>query len=162
MHRARILDRFLDYLAQKEWIPSYPIADLRSEYRVKSSRAICAALLEPKPDEALESRRQPQPFASVLGDLMRDHVARMRVSGFRYETQTRWLLRFDRFLQKHPELACEPVSVMLQHWCAAKPTANHKAECERLAGVLNKAQHHLDPSIPLRRPDPRPRHTGVG
>jgi len=59
LHRARILDRFLDYLAQKEWIPSNPIADLRSEYRVKSSRAICAALLEPKPDEALESRRQP-------------------------------------------------------------------------------------------------------
>jgi integrase len=156
LHRARILDRFLDYLAQREWITSNPVADLRAEYRVKSSRAIYAALLDPKPDEALGALREPKPFASVLGDLMRDHVARMRVCGYRYETQTRWLLRFDRFLQKRPELACEPVSVMLQHWCAEKPTANHIAECERLAGVLSKAQHHLDPSIPLRRPDPRP------
>jgi len=157
LHRARIVDRFLDYLSQNKLIDSNPIADLRAEYCVKSSRAICAALIDPEPDNALEALRQPHSFASVPGNLMRDHIARMRVRGFRYETQNRWLLRFDRFLQEHPELAGEPVSVMLQHWAAAKPTANHIAECERLAGVLNKAQHHLDPSIPLRHPDPRPR-----
>ncbi len=157
LHRARIVDRFLDYLAEKQYIGSNPIADLRSEYCVKSSRAIFRALLAPDSDKALEALRQPRSFASVLGDLMRDHIARMQTRGFRYETQTRWLLRFDRFLQEHPELASEPVLVMLQHWSAAKQTANHTAECERLAGILNKAQHHVDPTIPLRRPDP---HSG--
>lgn len=156
LHRARIVDRFLDYLAEKQYIGSNPIADLRSEYCVKSSRAIFRALLAPDSDKALEALRQPRSFASVLGDLMRDHIARMQTRGFRYETQTRWLLRFDRFLQEHPELAGEPVLVMLQHWSAAKQTANHAAECERLAGILNKAQHHVDPTIPLRRPDPHP------
>ena len=155
-HRARIVDRFLDYLAEKECIGSNPIADLRAEYCVKSSRAIFRALLAPDSDQALEALRQPRPFASVLGDLMRDHIARMRTRGFRYETQTRWLLRLDRFLQEHPELASEPVPVMLQHWSAVKQTANHAAECERLAGVLNQARHHVDPNIELRRPDSRP------
>ena len=156
LHRARIVDRFLDYLAEKECIGGNPIADLRAEYCVKSSRAIFRALLAPDSDQALEALRQPRPFASVLGDLMLDHIARMRTRGFRYETQTRWLLRLDRFLQEHPELASEPVPVMLQHWSAVKQTANHAAECERLAGVLNQARHHVDPNIELRRPDSRP------
>lgn len=45
---------------------------------------------------------------------------------------------------------------MLQHWSAARPTPNHQAECEKLARGLAKAQHHLDSSIELKRPDPRP------
>src|SRR5208283_4192132 len=39
---------------------------------------------------------------------------------------------------------------------AARSTPYHQAECERLACVLAKAQHHLDPSVELKRPDPRP------
>ena len=104
-HRARIVNRFLDFLVQEGWIASNPVADLRAEYCVKSSKAILRALLAPDPDEALEALRQFPPFASVLGDLMRDHIALMRTRGFRYETQARWFLRFDRFLQSHPELA---------------------------------------------------------
>jgi integrase/recombinase XerD len=123
---------------------------------VKSSKAILRALLAPDPDQALEALRQSPPFGSVLGDLMRNHVALMRTRGFRYQTQARWFRRFDRFLQAHPELASEPVSVMLQHWSAARATANHAAECEQLARVLAKARHHLDPSIELKRPDSRP------
>ena len=87
---------------------------------------------------------------------MRNHIALMRTSGFRYETQARWLLRFDRYLQLHPEFADEPVSVLLQHWSAARPSPNHVAECERVTRILGKAQHHLDPSIELKRPDSRP------
>lgn len=156
LHRARIVNRFLDYLVQEGRIGSNPVADLRAEYCVKSSAAIVRALADPNPDQALEALRQFPPFSSALGDLMRNHIARMRTRGFRYETQSRWLLRFDRFLQAHPELAGKPVSTLLQHWSAAQPTANHVAECERLAQVLNKAQHHLDPSVELQRPDPRP------
>lgn len=156
LHRARIADRFLDFLVQEGLIATNPITDLRTEYCVKSSTAILRALLAPDPDLALEALRQFPPFGSVLGDLMRNQIALMRTRGFRYETQAHWFRRFDRFLQTHPELAGEPVSVMLQRWSAARPTANHAAECEKLARVPAKARHHLDPSIELKRPDSRP------
>jgi integrase len=156
LHRARIVNRFLDFLVQEGLVASNPVADLRAEYCVKSSKAILRALLTPDPGQALEALRQFPPFGSALGDLMRNHIALMRTRGFRYETQARWFWRFDRFLQAHPELAGEPVPVMLQHWSAARSTANHAAECERLARALAMAQHHLDPGIELKRPDPRP------
>jgi hypothetical protein len=101
--------------------------------------------MDPNPDQALEALRQLPPFGSVLGDLMRNHIALMHTRGFRYETEARYFRRFDRFLQSNPELDCEPVSVMLHHWCAVHPTPNHVAECEKLARALSKAQHHLDP-----------------
>jgi len=87
---------------------------------------------------------------------MRDHIALMQTRGFRYETQARWFWRFDRFLQNHPELAKESVSVMLQRWSTARSTLNHAAECERLARALAQAQRHRDPSVQTPRPDPRP------
>ena len=156
LHRARIVNRFLDFLVQDGLIASNPIAALRAEYSVRSSKSILRALIAPKPGRALEALRQFPPFGSVLGELMRDHIALMRNRGFRYETEARWLLRFDRFLQGHPELAKEPLSVMLQRWSAARSTLNHAYECERLARVLANAQRHLDPGLERPRPDPRP------
>jgi len=156
LHRARIVNRFLDFLVGEGLIVSNPVADLRAEYQAKSDKAILRALLASDPDQALDSLRQYPPFGSALGDLMRNHVALMRARGYRYQAQACWLWRFDRFLQAHPELAGEPISVMLQYWAAARPTANHAAECERVARVLAKAQHRLDPGTKPRRPDPRP------
>jgi len=87
---------------------------------------------------------------------MREHIERMRSRGYRYRTQAAWFLRFDRFLQAHPELASEPVTTMLERWAAAKTTRHHVAECEKLKQALTKALRHLDPSVPARRPDARP------
>ncbi len=155
LNRARIVNRFLDFLVREGLIASNPITELCTEYCVTSSRPILRALLTPDPDQALAALRQFPPFGSVLGDLMRGHIAMMRARGFRYETQAGWLRRFDRFLQTQPELAGEPLPVMLQRWSAARPTANHAAECEKLARVLAKAQHHLNAGIKLKRLDPR-------
>ena len=156
LQRAHIVDRFLDHLVERELIASNPIAVLRGEYSVKQSRPIWQALMSLRPDHALAALRRPKPFGSVLGEIMRDHVALMRGRGYRYATQAACFLRFDRFLQAHPELACEPVAVMLEHWAAAKRTGNHAAECEKLKRTLATALRHLDPSIPVRRPDTRP------
>lgn len=156
LHRARIINRFLDYLVQEGFVASNPIEELRAAYHAGSDKAVLRALLSPDADQALEALRQFPAFGSVLGDLMRNHIALMRARGYRYQTQARWLWRFDRFLQEHPELATEPVPVMLQHWAEARSTANHAAECERLARVLGKALHRLDPAIIPKRPDPRP------
>jgi integrase/recombinase XerD len=152
LHRACIVNRFLDYLVKQGLIVSNPVADLRAKYNAKSDKAILRALFAPDPDQALEALQQLPPFGSVLGDMMRNHIALMRTRGYRYQTQAGWLRRFDRFLQEHPQLSGESVSVMLQHWAAAQPTANHAAECERLARVLAKAQHHLDPMTKPRAP----------
>jgi len=156
LHRARIVDRFLDHLVEMEVIASNPIAVLRNEYSVKQSKPIWQALASPMPDQALAGLRRPKPFGSVLGALMHNHVALMRGRGYRYTTQAVWFLRFDRFVQANPDLAAEPIAVMLEHWTAAKPTRNHASECEKLKRALAKILGHQDPNIPARRPDPRP------
>lgn len=156
LHRACIVDRFLDFLAREGLIVGNPVADLRAEYCVKGSKTILRALLAPEPDRALEALRRLPPFGSILGNVMRDHIALMRTRGFKYETQACWFMRFDRFLQGHPELSDAPVTLMLQRWAAARSTLNHAAECERLGRALAKARRHLDASIELPRPDPRP------
>ena len=156
LHRACIIDRFLDFLVRDGSIASNPLAELRTSYCVRGSKTILRALLAPQPDRALEAGRQLPPFGSILGDLMRDQIALMRTRGFRYETQAHMFLRFDRFLQRHPELDNKPVTVMLQRWAATRSTAYHAADCERLGRALAKARRHLDPSIAVPRPDPRP------
>jgi integrase/recombinase XerD len=128
LHRARIVDRFLDHLVGLGLITNNPIVALRSEYSVKQSRPIWQALTSPTPDHALAALRRPKPFGSVLGETMRDHIERMRSRGYRYTTQAAWFLRFDRFLQAHPELASEPVTKMLERWAAAKTTRHHAAD----------------------------------
>jgi integrase/recombinase XerD len=156
LHRARIINRFLDFLVREGLIVSNPVADLRAQYHGKSDKAILRALIASDTAQVLESLRQFPPFGSVLGDVMRNHIALMRARGYRYQTQERWFWRFDRFLQAHPDLAAEPIPIMLQHWAAARPTANHAAECERLGRALGKALHRLDPANMPNRPDPRP------
>ena len=155
LHRARIVDRFLDHLVERGLITSNPIAVLRSELSVKQSRPIWQALASRKPDQSLAALRRPMPFGSVLGEIMREHVERMRKRGYRYTTQAAWFLRFDRFLQAHPELAKKPMTTMLEHWAAAKSSRHHAAECEKLKHALAKALRHLDLSVPPRRPDAR-------
>ena len=155
-HHACIVGKFLDFLVKEKLIASNPIRDLQAKYNLRGTHAVWRALLAPKPDEELEVLRQLPQFGSVLGGLMRDHTAMMRARGYRYDTQESTLLRFDRFLQRHPELAKEPLQVKLQRWAAARSTAFHATDCERLGRYLAKAKHHLDPSVPIPKPDRRP------
>lgn len=156
LNQVCIVDRFLDYLVQNELIPNNPVAELRRQHNIKQNKPIWRALASPNPDEALADLHRPAPYGSVLGEFMRDHVTLMRNRGYQYEAQAHWLLRFDRFLQSHPELADEPLETMLPHWAAAKPTRNHAAECQKLGRILTKARHRLDPNIPPKRFNSRP------
>lgn len=81
----------------------------------------------------------------------------MRRRGYKYTSQPQLLLRFDRFLQLHPGPEAEPLSSMMDRWAATNGTLHHAEECEKLARVFAKILRHRDPSIPMRRPDPRPR-----
>jgi len=156
LNQVCIVDRFLDYLLEMGLIANNPVAELRRRHNVKQNKPIWRALASPTPDEAVARLHRPAPFDSVLGGFMRDHVALMRSRGYQYEAQAHRLLRFDWFLQAHPELAGEPLETMLTHWAAAKPTRNHAAECQKLGRILTKARYRLDPSIPPKRFNPRP------
>jgi integrase len=156
LNQVCIVDRFLDYLVEMGLIANNPVAELRRQHNVKQNKPIWRALASPSPDEALAALRRPAPFSSVLGDFMRDHVMLMRSRGYQYEAQAHWLLRFDRFLQGHPELAGEQLETMLARWAAAKPTRNHAAECQKLGRILTKARYRLNPNIPPKRFNTRP------
>jgi site-specific recombinase XerC len=54
LHRARLVDRFLDFLVQEGSITGNPIAELRAQYSLRWSRPVMRALLSPNPDRALE------------------------------------------------------------------------------------------------------------
>lgn len=156
LHRTRIIDRFLDHLVQTGAIERNPVAALREACNIKQCMPVWRALASRNPEQALAELHQPRPFGSALGEIMAEHVALMRNRGYKYTTQPVWLLRFDRFLQLNPALQDEPIGVMLEHWAGAKATRNHAAECEKLKRVLTKILRHRNPSIPPRRPDPRP------
>ncbi|RUX17531.1 integrase [Mesorhizobium sp. M2A.F.Ca.ET.042.01.1.1] len=156
LHRTRIIDRFLDHLEDTGAIERNPVTVLREACNIKQCMPVWRALASRDPDSALAELYQPKPFGSVLGEMMADHVTLMRNRGYKYISQTVWLSRFDRFLQLNPALQEQPLRVMLEHWSAAKTTRNHPNECEKLKRVLAKILRHQDPSIPPRRPDPRP------
>jgi len=156
LHRTRVIDRFLDHLLETGAIERNPVTALREACNITQCKPVWRALASDSPDRALAELRQPRPFGSVLGGMMAEYVALMRSRGYKYASQSVWLSRFDRFLQLNPALQDQPVGVMLEHWAAAKATRNHAAECEKLKCVLAKILRHRDPSIPPRRPDPRP------
>ncbi len=153
--RARIVCRFLEFLAERGQIAANPIAVLQAAYCIRCPQTIVNALIAPDADAALGALRQFPRFGSVLGPLMADHVALMKTRGFRYHTQSMSFLRFDRFLQAHPELAAAPIGAMLTAWRATSSPPWHASECERLACQLAKARRHTDPSVELPRRDGR-------
>ena len=156
LHRTRIIDRFLDHLLETGAIERNPVTALREACNIKQCMPVWRALASAIRNSALAELHQPRPFGSVLGEMMAEHVTLMRNRGYKYTAQPVWLLRFDRFLQLNPALQDQPIGVMLEHWSAAKTTRNHPNECEKLKRVLAKILRHRDPSIPPRRPDPRP------
>jgi integrase len=156
LHRTRVIDRFLDHLLETGAIERNPVAALREACNIKQCKPVWRALASDSPDRGLAELHQPRPFGSVLGGIMAEHVALMRNRGYKYTSQAVWLLRFDRFLQLNLALHDKPIGVLLEHWATAKATRNHAAECEKLKRVLAKILRHRNPSIPPRRPDPRP------
>jgi integrase/recombinase XerD len=155
LHRACIIDRFVDFLVREGSIASNPVAELRTKYLIKGSAPILRALLAPDPERALEALGQLPQFGSVLGDLMRNHVALMRTRGFRYDTNTRMFLRFDRFLQRHrARQRAGAGHVTALGGCTL--TVFHAVDCDLLGRALAEARLHVDSSAAIRRPVPHP------
>jgi integrase/recombinase XerD len=118
-HRARLVDRVLDWLVTARAIPRNPFAEWRHDYRQRTTTPIVRALLSPNVDAALEALRPLPPFGSSLGTVLQAHIARMRSLGYRYDTDAARLLRFDRFLQTRADLNGQPLRVLIQAWANA-------------------------------------------
>ena len=149
LHRARIVDRFLDFLVSEGAIASNPLAELRSRCGQRTTAAIVGALLTDAPEAAIKALEPMPRFASFLGEVMRHHIDLMRALGYRYITQAARFARFDRFLQLRPDLTDQPLPVLLQQWRATRQTLEHAWECQQLGREIAKAWRRLDPSIEL-------------
>ena len=88
-HNAGIVGRFLDFLVQEELIVSNPIKDLQAKYHLRGTHTVWRAMLATNPHQELAALRQLPRFRSVLGGLMRDHIAMMHARGYRYDITRR-------------------------------------------------------------------------
>jgi integrase len=153
--RARLVNRFLDWLVIGGSLPSNPLAELRQEYGQTATAPIVRALLEADPDSALEALRPPPRFVSFLGPQMREYIALMQTMGRRYINCETSFLRFDRFLQSRPDLVDQPVDVLVREWTGHRPTTMHAWECLNTGRTLARALRRKDPTIVMPALNPR-------
>jgi integrase/recombinase XerD len=147
-HRARIVDRFLEWRRSCGAIPVNPFAELRQQYGQRNA-PIVRALVSDDPAGALRRLRPPPRYASWLGPVMRDQIERMRSVGYRYDSNANALLRFDRFLQGRAELAGAPLRTLLDAWRDSNPHPRHRLEVSQVGRQLSKAMHRLDSTVEL-------------
>ena len=77
---------------------------------------------------------------------MKEHVAHMRALGYRYDTNEESLLRFDRFLQRRPELSGLALNGLVERWAEEQPSPCRLFDA-RLAGrIVSKAMHGGPPA----------------
>ena len=147
VHRFCVIARYLD------WRPatgggSHLLAELRAQYG-RLLNPIVRALLEDDYEGALR-RLQPLPdWGSVLSSAMQEHITRMQSLGYRYEVKARDLRRFDRFLQRHPELAAASLLQQLEAWCHESPGLRHQLRVQQCGRALSKALHRNDTTTPI-------------
>ena len=138
VHRAQLVTRFLDWLAEQKVIPVNPFAELRKRYECRSTAGIARALVSADPSKALEALRPPPRYGSHLGSVMRDHIQRMRSLGYHYGHESEFL-RFDRFLQARPDAVAEPLSKQIREHAAAAGSPALKLRRLRLGNIVARA-----------------------
>jgi integrase len=152
IHRARLVDRYLDWAKAQDLVARNPLAELRESYGGLTA-PIVRALLSDDPGHELERLRPLPEFGSVLGPEMQQHVQLLRSLGYRAEERKKMLLRFDRFLQRRPDLQNQPLPNLVQAWSQAECGPRHVLDAQRCGQVLSEARHRLDPAVPILRAD---------
>lgn len=147
--RARIVDRYLDWMVNQDALANNPLADLRREYGQRATRPIVQALLSPDFEKALEALRPVPRYGSFLGPLMRDHVVLMQAMGYRYKNQEIRLLQLDKFLQSRADLSGKPLMVLIREWTNTGSTPHHVLDCHLAGRTLSKALSRIDPTVKI-------------
>lgn len=144
-HRARLVERFLEWSQAHNVISTNPFAELHRHYGPRTT-PIVRALVSDDVEVALRELRPVPRFGSFLGKVMAEHVGLMRSLGYRYHVNERMLLRFDRFLQSRAELAGKPLNQLIELWAQDDPCPNRLWEAKRAGQLMSKAMHRLDPA----------------
>ena len=87
---------------------------------------------------ALQQLRRLPPFGSFLGKVMEEHVAYMRALGYPYDTNQELLLRFDRFLQRHPQLCRLPLNEITGRWIEEQPSPTRLFDARKAASGASR------------------------
>ncbi|WP_051391267.1 hypothetical protein [Paraburkholderia mimosarum] len=147
-HRTFLIERYVRWLHDHGMIASNPFAELHRQYGPRTT-PIVRALVSEDSDADLQNQRRLPRFGSFLGVVMDQHIAHMRVHGYRYRTEEQRLLRFDRFLQCHPELAGLTLAELVEHWSQEEPSPYHLFEARRAGRMVSKAMHRIDQQVPV-------------
>lgn len=147
VHRTCVIARYLDWCSAAGG-GSHPLAELRAQYG-RLLNPIVRALLEDDYESALQRLRPLPDWGSVLGVAMREHITRMQSLGYRYEVQMRDLRRFDRFLQRHPDLAAASLPELLGAWRHESRGVRHQLRVQQCGQILSKALHRKDTTAPI-------------
>lgn len=147
MSRTCVLAHYLEWQTATGGGPD-PLTSLRAQYG-RLVTPIVRALLEEDYQSALERLRPLPDFASCLGPLMREHIARMQSLGYRYGTWVRDLRRFDRFLQRRPELTGAALPTLLEAWRQESPGARYQLRVQQCGRALSRAMHRQDRTTPI-------------
>lgn len=147
VHRTCVIARYLDWCSAAGG-GSHPLAELRAQYG-RLLNPIVRALLEDDYESALQRLRPLPDWGSVLGVAMREHITRMQSLGYRYEVQMRDLRRFDRFLQRHPDLAAASLPELLEAWRHESRGVRHQLRVQQCGQILSKALHRKDTTVPI-------------
>jgi len=147
-HRTLLVERYLNWLHEQGEITSNPFEKLHRQYGPRTT-PIVRALVSEDGDAALQRLRRLPRFGSFLGRVMEDHVAHMRMLGYRYETAEEQLLRFDRFLQRHAELTGLPLDRIVERRSKDQRTPSRLLDAQSAGRIVSKAMHRQDPQAPI-------------
>lgn len=147
-HRTGLVERYLRWLQEQGVIASNAFAELHRHYGPRTAPIVRAIVCEDS-ETALQRLHALPPFGSFLGKIMEEHVMYMHTLGYRYDTNEELLLRFDRFLQRHPELSGLALDVLVQRWMEEHPSPNRLFDARKAGRVISKAMHRLDPRVPI-------------
>jgi len=147
VHRAGIIGRYLDWQVIAGAAP-HPLAALKQQYGGRLM-TIVRALLQDDYRNALERLRPLPEWGSSLGPLMREHIARMQLLGYRYEVRACELRRFDRFLQRHPDLTKEPLRALIEAWQSSRRGLRHRLIVQRCGRALSQAMQRRDETVSI-------------
>jgi len=145
--RLAVIGRYLNWRSGRGKGPN-PIAELRARYGKKLT-PIVRALLQEDYENALERLRPLSEWGSALGPLMQEYIGRMRSLGYRYDVCEREMRRFDRFLQRRPDLAGKPLRALTEAWQASRPGLRHRLVAQRCGRALSQTLHRRDETVPI-------------
>jgi len=147
-HRTSLVERYLGWLQEQGVIASNPFVELHLHYGPRTAPIVRALVCEDS-ETALQILRRLPPFGSFLGKVMEEHVAHMRALGYRYHTNKELLLRFDRFLQRCPDLSELALNELVERWVEEQPSPSRLFDARRAGRIVSKAMHRLDPGLPI-------------